>query len=269
MDRLQPLRAFGSDRGVSPVEVRRREVSDGFGAREGENKGETKGEIIKGKSCTTQEDKKQNQQTSFHDLDATPRPGIEEAQANSSDASDEGEGAKPSTTKQLAEGDSIGQRRKVEAHKAQEGPTESSFSTLQRSVATNVCEGRREATAQLEATKRLLRDFTLTLVFARPEFFQTAIANVKASYARQIERHLRSLDGKNLKKKTAATLTKLCDDLFAEAIAEREANLCSSPPARHESDTDHEDTGDDEHHHNDAADEHDAIWADRAEEEWY
>ena len=80
MDRLQPLRAFGSDRGVSPVEVRRREVSDGFGAREGENKGETKGEVHKGKSCTEQENKnkQQNKQTTF-DLDGNSRAAVEES----------------------------------------------------------------------------------------------------------------------------------------------------------------------------------------------
>jgi len=81
MDRLQPLRALGSDRGVPPVEVRRREVSHEFGARKGETKGETKGEIKKEKSCTEQENKnkQQNKQKLFSDLDGTTSTTIEES----------------------------------------------------------------------------------------------------------------------------------------------------------------------------------------------
>ena len=329
MDRLQPLRALGSDRGVSPVEVRRREVSEEFGAREGENKGETKGE----KSCTQVEKQNQNQkqQIDFHDLDGKPSAAVEETsskgekandaaaseqpmandttsprrkvsnhgaqekpiessfstlqrtgaenvcderrrasdQTDASDTRSEGKDVTPSTAEQLEADDTTSPRRKVETHKAQAKPIESSFSTFQRTGVENVCDGRREESEQADAnlgiTKRLLHDFSLTLSMARPEFFDRAVTSVNAAFAKQIGIHLRGVSGKNARKKAAAALEEYCARLVAARLAERTAKQHStSPPDRHD-DTDYEDTGDDERHH-ETATEYDGDAADLAEE---
>jgi len=135
MDRLQPLRALGSDRGVSPVEVRRREVSEEFGAREGENKGETKGE----KSCTQVEkqNQKQNQQIDFHDLDGKSSAALEETNADASNqttSTTTTQQTEPATT-------SRAQRRKGEDREARKPPTEGFLSTTKPTEAqANACE---------------------------------------------------------------------------------------------------------------------------------
>ena len=57
----------------------------------------------------------------------------------------------PSTAKQLEAEDTTSPRRKVGNHKAQKGPTESFHSTLQRTGATTVCDGRREENTDANA----------------------------------------------------------------------------------------------------------------------
>jgi len=75
----------------------------------------------------------------------------------------------------------------------------------------------------LAETKRMLTEFSLTLSMARAEFFDRAVANVNASFARHTDRYLRTVAGKNAKKKAATALKNFCDELVAKRLAERNA----------------------------------------------
>jgi len=233
MDRLQPLRALGSDRGVPPVEVRRREVSHEFGARKGETKGETKGEIKKEKSCTEQENKnkQQNKQKLFSDLDGTTSTTIEESsecdapnrkvrEANEARcAKESGSGRSNETQERRLDGNV----ESADGESAAEATMEGSFSNK------NPDHGKQPSPCDdhLADTKRILRDFSLTITAsgrAGHVSLDRAIAVTTSAMRRQIDRHLRNVTGKNAKKRIFKALNEHCDELVAERLAELAAN---------------------------------------------
>ena len=283
MDRLQPLRAFGSDRGVPPVEVRRREVSGGFGAREGENKGETKG---KEKSCTEQENKNenktQNTKTSFHDPDATNCAGGGESEANSvtraKKHSNEAFKAAEATNSNAEKERRLETIESADLSEAAAAATGRSFSTQTPFGQPNPCSEIAEAVEnnkgeqppssdELAETKRMLTEFSMTLSMARGEFFDRAVANVNSSFARQTDRYLRTVAGKNAKKRAATLLKNFCDELVAKRLAERKAKqegLAEERGSSADPDPDHDTTTEDDpaEYYGDAAD------PESFEEEW-
>jgi hypothetical protein len=93
----------------------------------------------------------------------------------------------------------------------------------------------------LAATKRILRDFSMTIVAAGDLQPDRALASVNSAFVRQIERHLRAVTGKNAKKRVATALEEYCATLRAERLAELKAKLSANQTAP---DTDNED-GDD------------------------
>ena len=240
MDRLQPLRASGSDRGVSPVEVRRREVSDGFGAREGENKGETKGEIHKGKSCTEQENKnkqqnKVNKSKYFSKPDATTSPSIAEDKpavrhqdpATLRATALANEQAKFNESKVDAEC-SLGQTAD------HTDATTATMTTMVRSLQPKPNHGQCSsapptANRNLDMSRATLRQFALTIVYSGQNGnIDRALAAVQKSSDRLIDRKLRSIEGANAKKKTKRLLEEYCATLRADALLVLEGEISES-----------------------------------------
>ncbi len=99
----------------------------------------------------------------------------------------------------------------------------------------------------LARTKKTLADFSLTISAAGHRDLDRALAVTNAAFQRQIDRHLRSIDGKNAKKRTAQLLNELCATLVAQRLAE--LDLAKAPghhsdhttgeePGRHDDDGD-------------------------------